>query len=299
MNPFGILAALATAVSWAACGLFFTAAGRRVGLLSMNHYRTLFGALMLMAAHIAVFGQIWPNVSAHNTIVLVISGIIGVVIGDIFGYQAFMDVGTRFGMLLINISPIFTAILAQQMLNEKLGSLAWLGMIITISGVFWVVAEENTKQKKVRSPHYLRGILFGVLAAVCQAIGFVIAKPAMLGTHAADPLTAALIRVGSAAVCFWLIGFAKQHTIKTLCDFKNTKAMLMTFGGAVLGPFLGIWLSLAALKLIPAGIAATLISTIPIVVLPMVIIVHKEKVSLRAAIGAIIAVAGIAILLNS
>lgn len=57
-------------------------------------------------------------------------------------------------------------------------------------------------------------------------------------------------------------------------------------------------MSLIALKYISAGIAATITATLPVMILPVVIFAHKEKVSWRAAIGALVAVIGVAILFN-
>ncbi len=299
MNPMGVTAALATAVSWAACALFFTSASKRVGTLSMNHYRTLFGALLLAAAHIATFGTIIPVANHHQMSLLLTSGVIGVVVGDMLLFQSYMDIGPRLGVLIMSVGPIITALLARWFLGERLGGLAWLGILVTLGGTTWVVAEENQKELAQRHQHLVRGISFVILSSICQSVGYVMAKPAMMGSDGVDPLSATFIRVAAGAVAFWIIGFAKSHTWRALCDFKNKRAMLMTFGGAVLGPFIGIWLSLFALKLIPAGVASTLISTMPVIILPMVVVIHREKVSWRAVIGAAIAVAGVAILFNS
>lgn len=299
MNPMGITAALATAVSWATCAIFFTSASRRVGTLSMNHYRTLFGTLLLAAAHIATFGTVLPAATSLQATTLLASGVIGVVIGDLFLFQAYLDIGPRLGMLVMSTGPILTALMAWPMLGERLGAYAWLGILVTMAGTVWVVAEEHGKEPSKRHRHLRRGLIFTLISAFCQSFGYVIAKPAMMGDHGVDPLSAALIRVAAGAAGFWIIGVAKSHTPRAFADFRNARAMLMTFGGAVTGPFIGIWLSLTALKLIPAGVASTLISTMPLVILPMVILVYRERVSWRAAVGAAIAVAGIAILFTS
>jgi drug/metabolite transporter (DMT)-like permease len=72
--------------------------------------------------------------------------------------------------------------------------------------------------------------------------------------------------------------------------------MLFAAGGAIMGPFLGVWLSLVAVKMIPAGIAATLNAMTPIMVIPVVIFYYKEKVSYRAVLGAVVAFIGVALL---
>lgn len=299
MDRLGIIAALATAVSWAACAIFFTSATRRIGVLSTNCWRVLLGTLLLFAAHLIAFKRALPAADAHQWLILSISGIVGLVIGDTFLFQCYLDIGPRLGILIFSTNPVLTALIAWPALGEKLRPLAWLGMAITLAGTLWVVAEENSKGEKQGRHHVLRGVLFAALAAAGQAAGYVIAKPAMEGAHGVDPLGATLIRVGVAIAGFWLIALARGALPGVLRCARDGRSMLLLAGGAITGPALGIWLSLVALARIPAGIAATLTSTLPIVILPMVIFVYRERVSWRAAIGAVVAIAGIAILINA
>jgi drug/metabolite transporter (DMT)-like permease len=298
MNPIGITAGLATAFSWAACAIFFTSASRRIGVFSMNNWRVLFGFILLASAHMMIFGRPFPQAGANEFWLLVSSGIIGVVIGDTFLFQSYVDIGPRLGLLIFNVNPFLAALLAWPVLGEKLKWTAWIAMAITVSGCLWVLNEENKNQKEIKSPHYARGILFAFLAAAGQAGGYVIAKPAIMGPYGLDPLSATLIRVGSAVAGYWLISLLKGDARHVLSKFKDTRAMLYLAAGAMTGPFIGIWLSLTALKYIPAGIAATLISTMPVVILPMVWLIYKEKITWRAAIGAAVTVAGVALLVN-
>jgi len=299
MSVLGVIVGLSTAISWSACALFFTSASRRVGVMSMNHYRTLFGALMLLAANFIVTGFLIPKATPTQAYLLVTSGILGVVIGDYFLFTSYVDIGPRLGLLIYNVYPFVTAILARRFLGEALSPTAWLGIVVTVAGTAMVLWEENSKGRITSSRHHVRGVIYAVLAAICSAIGFVIAKPALMGDGALGALPATLIRVGAAAAGFWMLGLLRGQTGKILTDFKNKAAMLHVFGGALTGPFVGIWLSLLALKLLPAGIAATLICTMPVMILPMVIVFYKEKVSWRAVAGAAIAVAGVAILFNA
>jgi drug/metabolite transporter (DMT)-like permease len=66
--------------------------------------------------------------------------------------------------------------------------------------------------------------------------------------------------------------------------------------GAMAGPFLGITLSLVAIQRTQMGVAATIMSIVPVLIIPFVILINKEKVSARAALGAGVAVGGVALL---
>jgi drug/metabolite transporter (DMT)-like permease len=74
------------------------------------------------------------------------------------------------------------------------------------------------------------------------------------------------------------------------------KSLWLTIAGGVLGPFFGITFSLIAVKNTDVGVASTLMATVPILMLPLVHFVYKEKISTRAILGSVLSVAGIAIL---
>ncbi|HPM40843.1 MAG TPA: DMT family transporter [bacterium] len=298
MNPAGIAAALATAVSWAACAMFFTSASRRIGSFSMNNWRVLFGTALLLLIHAAVTGSLLPDATSRQWTLLLASGAVGVFVGDLFLFQSYIDIGPRQGLLIFNANPFFTAMIAWPLLGEKLGAIAWLGMAVTVGGTLWVLSEENPDGGG-RPRYHTRGVIFALLAALCQSTGYVVAKPAITGEGGLDPLAASLVRVGAAVFLFWGTSFLRGEMPRIVRDFRHRGAMLLIFGGAITGPAIGIWLSLTALKLIPAGIAATLMATMPVVILPFVVFFYKERVSWRAAVGAAVAIAGVAILANA
>ena len=97
-------------------------------------------------------------------------------------------------------------------------------------------------------------------------------------------------------IFLWLyVGFSRQ-TGSVLRALKHGSAMAFSAGGAVMGPFLGVYLSLVAVKHTHSGIAMTILSTTPITILPFAVLVYKEKLTVRAVIGAIVAVGGVALL---
>jgi drug/metabolite transporter (DMT)-like permease len=77
---------------------------------------------------------------------------------------------------------------------------------------------------------------------------------------------------------------------------QDKKGITRTIGGAVTGPFLGVWLSMVAVTYTVAGVAATLMSLMPVMIIPVVWILYKQKTSWRGILGAGIAVIGVAIL---
>jgi len=95
------------------------------------------------------------------------------------------------------------------------------------------------------------GIFAGVLAAVGQAVGFVLSKQAL--RTGLDPLSATVIRIVAAMVGVWILAFAQRDVRRSVGALRDRGAAAFMVGGAVFGPFLGVTLSLVSLKFIEPG----------------------------------------------
>jgi drug/metabolite transporter (DMT)-like permease len=251
-------------------------------------------------------GVPWPaGVGTDAILWLSLSSFIGIVIGDSLLFKAFILIGPRLTTLIFASSPILATVIAWFFLGEKLGWLDLAGVVITLSGISWVVSERqfNAVASQPRSRYttegrgFVLGILYAFGGALGQAAGLVTSKQGMLGTgQVVPPLEASFVRILFAVVATWLISAARGQLKQTLTAVKNRPAMWLTLGGTVVGPFLGIWLSLVAVSYIEAGIAATLMAMVPVLVIPLVVILHKERVSFRAVFGAVVAVGGVALI---
>lgn len=290
----GELAALATAVCWTITAMAFESAGRRIGSLPVNLIRLVMAAVFLSAYCWIIRGLPFPtDASTHAWTWLLLSGLVGFTIGDLCLFQAFVVIGSRTSMLLFTLVPPLTALISWLIMGETLALRDWAGMALTVGGVAWVVLErkEDNEGGKGRIP--LTGILLGLGGAAGQAVGLVLSKYGM-GDY--DPFAATQIRVVAGiagfAVLFLVIGWWP----KVFAAFKDRGAMARTSLGAVFGPFLGVSLSLVALKYTQAGVAATIMALVPVLIIPPAVLVFKERVSVRAVLGAATAVAGTALL---
>jgi drug/metabolite transporter (DMT)-like permease len=297
MSFIGEFAALGTATLWAFGSILFTLASRLIGSYQLNKIRIPIAAILLTTMLFLTSGQLWPeHVSNHSYMYLIASGIIGLTLGDLCLFRAFVILGTRLTLLIFASSPIIAALTAWIMMGEHLSSMAIFGILITISGIWWVTVERQpvNNSQPTHSGSKGLGIILAIGAAAGQAIGLVLAKIGMGDTL--PPLPATLIRMVAASAAIWLFGIFKGDTAVTFSKIKNRKLMLLAIGGSICGPFLGVWLSLIAVKHTQAGIAMAIMATVPVLVIPLVIIIFKEKVSFRAFIGAVITAAGVAML---
>lgn len=291
MNYLGELSALLTAVLWSGTSLAFSAAAEKIGSLQLNINRMIFASVFLIAT-ILIMGYKF-DLSDSQFINLIISGVIGLVIGDTFLFKSYQMIGARVSMLLMALSPAQSAILAFIFLNETISFLGILGILITISGIALVVLERNANSKY----HITTlGIVYGLLGAMGQAGGLIFAKFAFNEGHITG-FIATFIRVFSSVIIFLpIMMLLRKYKNPYKLFNKNKSALGVTLIGTILGPFLGITFSLIAIENTKVGIAATLMSTMPIIMLPMVKYIQKEKLSWRAIVGAVIAVGGVALI---
>ncbi|MBF0104459.1 MAG: DMT family transporter [Deltaproteobacteria bacterium] len=293
----GEIAALGTAVTWSACSIIFTSASRRIGAFDMNHYRMVFGTAMIMLALFVIRGTVLPVTFSFNVwMMLGISGFFGYFLCDIFLFQCYLDAGPRVGITLFNFYPFASAVLAWFFLDERLSLTAWAGMFVTMTGTTLMLLEKRGQGADIRPPRFGRGVLMALGAAFFQGISFTIAKPFLTGPDSVDSLSATLIRALCGLAAYWITSAVSGRLRSVLRQLQNVRVMATIAVGSVVGPSVGVWLSMVALKHAPVGIASTLMATMPLAILPMTALVYKEKITLRTVLSAVLACLGIYIL---
>jgi drug/metabolite transporter (DMT)-like permease len=295
---YGEIAGVGTAICWTATSMFFEAAGKRIGSLSVNLIRLFMAFVLLGSVTWITRGLFIPlDASTHNWLWLALSGLIGFTIGDLLLFQAFVVIGARVSMLIMALSPPVAAIAGWIILGETMNNSAILGMVITLTGIMMVVLNKPAKDangKKTKFKDWFNnplGLLLAFGGATGQAIGLVLSKKGMADY---DVIASTHIRVMAGAVGFVIVFFFMRRWHKVFSALKNRKGMLFTSGGAFFGPFLGVTLSLVAVRFTSAGIAQTLMSLTPVIIILPSVLIFKEKVTLREIIGAFVAVGGVA-----
>ncbi|PIS27392.1 MAG: EamA family transporter [Candidatus Marinimicrobia bacterium CG08_land_8_20_14_0_20_45_22] len=291
-SHIGEMAALMTAVCWSFTSLSFEAAGKRVGSLPVNVIRLVLGFIFLSVFTFFVRGMILPfDASAHVWIWLSLSGLVGFVIGDLFLFEAFVTAGARISMLMMSFVPPITALIGWIMLGETLTWFEILAMAMTVCGVALVVLERNA-DNRVTFSRPIKGILYAFGGAVGQAVGLILSKYGMGDYNA---FAATQIRIITGIAGFLLIFILFKRTKTLIPAVRNATAMKLTALGAFFGPFLGVSLSLFSVQHTQAGIASTIMALPPILIIPLAILLFREKVTEREFLGALIAVVGTAL----
>jgi drug/metabolite transporter (DMT)-like permease len=306
LGSVGQLAALATAGSWTITALAFEHAAKRIGAMALNLLRLALGFIFLGLWGLVTTGSFLPLSASPGTWMwLSASGVVGLVMGDLLLFQAFIDVGSRVSMLIYASAPALTALLGFAILGERLGIGALAGMALTLAGIALVVLGRGAPEKTGKAPdgkskdvlasaaRRARGIALGFGAALGQAGGLILGK---IGAARMDPFAGTQIRVSAALLCFAILVGAFGAGKGLVPALRDRKAVASLTLGSFFGPFLGVSLSLLAIQSTKTGTAAAIMSIMPVLIIAPYALIYKEKVRAREIVGAVVAVAGVFVL---
>ena len=298
---FGEVASVLTALFWTVTALAFEAAGKRVGALALNLIRLFMGFIYLSIFSLISRGLLFPvDASSYQWFWLFLSGIVGFILGDLFLFQAFIMIGARISMLIMSLVPLITAVFAWITLGEVLTLKDFLAMGLTISGIVMVMLVRRqvnrklriTIKKKERFSTTMLGILFAFGGALGQATGLVLSKKGM-GDY--DAFAATQIRIIAGMAGFTIVITVMRRWKNVKAGLRNLPAVKRMALGSFTGPFLGVGFSLLAVQNTNAGIAATIMAIVPVLIIPPAILINKEKVHVAEILGALISVGGVAL----
>ncbi|MBA5763116.1 DMT family transporter [Vibrio sp. 404] len=293
MDYIGELSALLAAAVWAMATWIYGQFSHHFSALQLNIVKGVVASLMMVLVMPAVV-TFPETIESTHLIVLAVSGVIGIAIGDSAYFASLKRIGANKTLLLESLAPPLSGILALVFLGSVLPIQSWFGVLITTIAVAFVILQPHADSQTQTS---WSGVGFGLLASVCQASGVVISHYALVAGDV-PPLLGAFIRlvVGVLAVMMVILVVERQpfRQIKHHFSQLTQRAFLTLLLAIFVGTFLALWLQQSALKYANPAVAQTIIATSPLFML--VICVFKgEKVTAKSLIGTLAAVAGISL----
>ncbi len=289
-NFIGEIAALSAALLWAISSVVYIHLGLKIPPLQLNLYKGII-AIALITITLLIQGAAFRDLSLPTLSLLFLSGIVGIGLGDTAYFAALNSLGARRTLLLETFSPPMGALLALIFIGEQLTKSAWCGILLTILGIAWVISERNPVDNISVSR---QGMIWGILAAIAQAVGAVISRFALIQSDITS-LESTLIRLlGGTVIVLGLVFLpvAQKTNVKWQLSWHSLKIIAIAATGST---YLGIWLQQTSLKFAPTGIAQTFLATSPLFVMPIVAL-QGEKISWRAMLGVIVSLGGIALI---
>lgn len=278
-----------------------------MGTAALNQYRLLLAWLIittiLIVQNSGHFSFLYSEPEFYHFVFLGLSGIVGFTIGDYFSFSSFKILGPKLGSLYTTFAPGSALLAAYILLNEQVNGVGLFGMVLTIFGVIWLTLSRKDKKasKDAGFDRNWKGVVFGIVGALCQGIGLVLSKVGMdyYAESHLQTLHAVWIRLAFAFATAFILSWISGNLIKNSKPiFKNQQNglpfMLM---GTLFGPVAGVSLSLLAIQHLEVAAAQTIFALLPIVVLPINYFYYKEKITSHTIIGSLVAILGVVILI--
>ncbi len=305
MQYLGEIISLVVAFSWTATAIFADEASHRMGSLPLNLIRMILSLIMLTALLWIATGVPYPSFASGSAwLWLALSGFVGYVFGDYCLFNSYIVFGSKYGQLFMTMAPPIAGITGWLFLGEEMRWGSWVAMLVTLSGIAFSIMVRSGNTVKLKLP--LKGVLFGIGAGLGQGVGLVLSKIGLnyyadsLPVDASQsvaflmPFAGTYIRALAGLVGFTVILAMRKelHLVgKAARDRKGmTFATLTTF----FGPFIGVSLSLMAVRYTHAGIASTLMALTPVLIIVPYSLLHHQRISFREVIGTLITITGVA-----
>lgn len=306
MTYFGELISIGVAFSWTATALLSEFGSKRLGNLTLNVLRMLLAMLFSLVLFGVVTGSpLPPGASAEAAGWMLLSGLVGYVIGDFCLFQCYIIIGSRYGQLFMTLAPLAAALMAWLTLGQQMKAMSIVAMLVTLLGIGISVLGRG-EHHKVSLKLPLNGVLFAIGAAVCQGVGLVLSK---IGMDHYETTTMA-----EAGIPDWIVPFSANfyRCIAGIIGFlfllwvangldhlreamNDRKGLTVATATTIFGPFVGVGFSLMAVQYTSAGIASTLMAMTPIIILLPSYWLFHEKITWRAVLGAVISVCGVSL----
>ena len=308
MQYLGEIISLLVAVSWTTGAIFADVASHRIGSINLNIIRMVFALLFLAAILFAFTGSPVPlHTDGKTWFWFALSGVVGFVFGDLCLFNAYVRIGSLYGQLLMTLAPPFAGIAGFLMLGEKLAPTSLLAMVVTLSGIGITILSKDSDSRLPVLKLPLSGVLYGIGAGVGQGVGLVLSKIGMehyttampsdaaSGVLSAMPFAGTFIRVVTGIIGFSVIILLMRKAGGLKRAVKDRTSMVCCLVTTLLGPVIGVSLSLKAVQYTSAGIASTLMGLTPVLILIPYSIYAKQRITLREVAGTFITVAGVAL----
>ena len=302
MTYIGELISIGVAFSWTATALLSELGSKRLGNLTLNVLRMGLAVVFSLILFYGATGNVLPTgASAEAAGWMLLSGLVGYVIGDFCLFQCYIIIGSRYGQLFMTLAPLSAALMAWVTLGQQMTMMSILAMMVTLAGIgISVLGRGEHHRVSLKLP--LNGVLFAVGAAMCQGIGLVLSKIGMDHYEVSAsmpewlvPFSANFYRCVAGIIGFSVLMVLRGEVHSLREAVHDRKGLSVALATTIFGPFVGVGFSLMAVQYTAAGIASTLMAMTPIIIiLPSYWLFH-EKITWRAVLGALISVVGVSL----
>jgi DME family drug/metabolite transporter len=279
----GALAALAAALCWTLASSLWRRLPTSLSGAELNLLKNWLALAMLLPL---VVGRAWP-VAPGPLLLLALSGVLGIAVGDSLYFAALRRLGTRRTLTIDAGGPAVASLGGMVWLAEVPEPLHWLGLGLITLALLLVAGQRAGDAAAGRQQ--LQGVLLALGALLCGSAGALVSRAA-LRDGAFDPLQSALVRVLAAGVV--LLPLLRGWRTRDWGARPSARRWPLGLLATLLGTTLGISLQQLALQRLPGGMAVALLATAPLMAIPLAHL-EGDQPGWRGWLAALLALSGV------
>ena len=288
MEAIGISAAILSTASWAFATVLFDRLGKVIPYAGITFLKGTFSIVIMTLLIIPMGGLTALTLKAAT--ILVISGIIGIGIGDSLFFHSLQDLGAKTQVLYFMLGQVVTMFLSFILLGDILSIRQYAGAVILLSGILIVIIG-----KQEDHPNKNRGIILGLLSILCYSFSSIMVK---ITIGDVQVLTATYYRMVAGTLSVLFIGVTTHNITPWIKPLSNCSILLQFIINVIVVTLGGFLLSMLAIKYTSVSITSILSAMEPVFVLLFAFIINHERATQREIIGSAIAILGLLIIIT-
>jgi drug/metabolite transporter (DMT)-like permease len=296
----GAFLALMASFCWTFAPFLFASAVRRIGPYYSNFWRLIMAsaALWILAGVLLIISpRLAQGISPASIGWMALSGIMGLSIGDFFYFKALTFLGPRRTLQILTAVPIVSALGAWIWLHEILSLIAIAGISLTVGAILTVNWFDRRDKTTVEPGAFsCAGIGLAIVGTICQGAGAVLMRQAYHSAGELNTIVATANRISSAGLAVVLLALVSGKIGGAIKAVPSRHAFGRLVAGTGMGPVLGMLFYVASLKFAPAGIASTMSSLSPVLIIPITAWRYKTRMNWIAMLAMGIAIAGVVLI---
>ncbi len=256
----GILSAFGAAISWTYACFIWRSQTQKYKSIDINLIKNIIAFLVFIPAFI----NLSSATELKNIFILLISGIIGIGLGDTFYLKSLQIIGTRKTLSIETLSPLIAALSGEIIIDENLTTKSWVGIIIVSISLFIILKKENDFKggnSTFSEKNNFKIFAFPFLSVLCAVLGGLLSRIVFLQSNLSPFLTTEIRLLGAIIFLITLKGFKINFFLKNI-EKKQRQRFLLSI---LLGTNIGILLQQFVFKTLPIGIGWALLSTSPVI----------------------------------
>lgn len=288
MLYIGIFTSLLSAASWAFGTVMFDRIGKVVPYIGITFLKGIFSIVLMIGLLLFTGGL--QSIGFKDFSCLVLSGIIGISVGDSLFFKSLQDLGAKVQVVFFLLGQVFTMLLSLLLLDELLTINQYVGATILLIGISIVIW-----RKQENHPNRIRGIVCGLLSILCFSISIIMIK---VSISEVEVITATFYRMAFGTVFTLGFGVVGKQISSWVCPLKDIRLLGAFILNVVVITYGGFLLSMVAIKYISVSLASVLSTTEPIFVILFAFLINREKVSRQEVFGTLLTLIGLYLIIQ-